>query len=59
MKKNISVRLNSLKSRYLRIAVLLSLVLISFAGAEDWKSVLDLRGKWKFELGDDEKRASV
>jgi sialate O-acetylesterase len=37
----------------------MSLVLVSFAAAEDWKSVLDLRGKWKFELGDDEKRASV
>jgi sialate O-acetylesterase len=48
-----------MKSYYFRIAIFLSLVLVSFAAAEDWKSVLDLRGKWKFELGDDEKRANV
>lgn len=59
MEKNISVILNPLKSSYLRIAILLSLVPVAFAAAEDWKTVLDLRGKWKFELGDDEKRASV
>ena len=59
MKKNISVILNHLKSDYLLISLLLPLVLVSFAVAEDWKSVLDLRGKWKFDLGDDEKRAIV
>jgi hypothetical protein len=59
MKKIISEILNPPKSYYLRISILLSLVLVSFTAAEDWKSVLDLRGKWKFELGDDEKRASV
>jgi sialate O-acetylesterase len=59
MKKNRAMILNPLKSYYLRISILLSLALVSFAAAEDWKSVLDLRGKWKFELGDDVKRASV
>ncbi len=59
MKKNTEMILCHMKSRYLRIAILLSLTLVSFAVAEDWKSVLDLRGKWKFELGDDEKRASI
>ena len=39
--------------------LLLPLVLVSFAAAEDWQSVLDMRGKWKFALGDDEKRSSV
>jgi len=43
----------------IQIAIFLSFVLVSFAAAEDLKSVLDLRGKWKFELGDSEKRASV
>jgi hypothetical protein len=41
------------------IAALLSAILVSLASANDWKSVLDLRGKWKFELGDDQKRASA
>jgi hypothetical protein len=59
VKINTSLILNSLKSHYFRIAILLSLVLVSLAAAEDLKSVLDLRGKWKFELGDDKKRASV
>ncbi len=59
MKKNTSVILNILKSRTISISILLSLMLVSFAAAEDWQSVLDLRGKWKFELGDDEKRASI
>jgi sialate O-acetylesterase len=48
-----------MKSYYFQIAIFLSLVLVSFAAAEDLKSVLDLRGKWKFELGDSEKRATV
>ena len=39
--------------------LLLPLMLVSVAAAEDWKAVLDLRGKWKFELGDDANRASV
>ena len=59
MKKTISMILNPMKSQYLRIAILLSLALVSFAAAEDWKCALDLRGKWKFELGDDEKRTSI
>jgi hypothetical protein len=41
------------------VVVLLSLVCVSMAEAVETGSVLDLRGKWKFELGDDEKRASV
>jgi sialate O-acetylesterase len=59
MKQDAAMIFNSLKSRYLNMSILLSLVLVSFAAAEDWQSVLDLRGKWKFELGDDEKRSSV
>jgi hypothetical protein len=58
--KNLSVILHhTLQSRYLRSSLLLSLVLVSFAAAEDWRSVLDLRGNWKFELGDDNKRSAV
>jgi len=47
------------KYRGMIFILLLPFVLISFAAAEDWKAVLDLRGKWKFELGDDMNRASV
>jgi hypothetical protein len=59
MKKDTAMNLTPLKSRYLHFFLLLSLALTSSAAAEDWKSVLDLRGKWKFELGDDEKRSSI
>jgi sialate O-acetylesterase len=59
MKNRRVMMINSLKSSYLRISLLLLSVFFSFAAAEDWKSVLDLRGKWKFELGDDQKRAGV
>jgi hypothetical protein len=59
MKQFSTIILTSLKSRFLGIAVLLPLTIASFAAAEDGKSVLDLRGKWKFELGDDEERAKV
>jgi hypothetical protein len=31
----------------------LFVVLISFASAQQWKSVVDLRGKWKIHLGDE------
>ncbi|HVN48502.1 MAG TPA: beta galactosidase jelly roll domain-containing protein [Bacteroidota bacterium] len=48
-----------MKSRMVIVPMLLSIFLASAAMAEEWKSVLDLRGKWKFELGDDAKRASV
>jgi sialate O-acetylesterase len=48
-----------LKSLFLGVAVFLSLVSVSYAAAAETGSVLDLRGKWKFELGDDEKRAKV
>ena len=47
------------KSFYLGIVFFLSLVCVSAAAEADPGSILDLRGKWKFELGDDEKRASV
>jgi sialate O-acetylesterase len=50
---------NPLKSYCIQTVILLLFVLVSYATAEDWKSVLDLRGKWKFELGDDMKRANV
>jgi hypothetical protein len=59
MKKFISAIFKPLKPNYAIILILLSLTLVSFAAAEDWRSVLDLRGKWKFELGDDEKRATI
>jgi hypothetical protein len=49
----------SLYLRCLRIAALFSIALVPVARASDWRSVLDLRGKWKFELGDDKKWASV
>jgi Glycosyl hydrolases family 2, sugar binding domain len=48
-----------MKHKMIVLYILLPLVIGSVAAAEDWKSVLDLRGKWKFELGDDEKRASA
>jgi hypothetical protein len=48
-----------MKNRMMMLYFFLLMVMVSFASAEDWKSVLDLRGKWKFDLGDDEKRASV
>jgi hypothetical protein len=32
---------------------MLSLLLVPFASAQEWRSVLDLRGKWKFQLGDE------
>ena len=40
--------LDFLKSRTIGISIFLSLIVVSFAAAEDWQSVLDLRGKWKF-----------
>ena len=42
----------TLKHSLYFIPVLL-LMLVSFASAQEWKSVLDLRGKWKFQLGDE------
>jgi sialate O-acetylesterase len=48
-----------MKNRMMIFYFLLPIVMSSVLAAEDWKSVLDLRGKWKFELGDDEKRAKV
>jgi sialate O-acetylesterase len=45
--------------RCFTLFILLSLSAASTEAAEEWKSVLDLRGKWKFEVGDDENRASV
>lgn len=59
MKKNTTMNFNSLKSYCFRAIIFLPLVFGSATAGEDWKSVLDLRGKWKFELGDDDKRASV
>jgi hypothetical protein len=59
MKRLLAIILNPLKANYLRNTVLLSLLLVSYGAAEDWQSVLDLRGKWKFELGDDAKRSKV
>lgn len=49
----------TLANRHLGWSLLLSLAFISVASAEDWKPVLDLRGQWKFEVGDDDHRAAV
>lgn len=36
------------------------LILLPLAGkAQDWNMLFDLRGKWKFELGDDKRRAET
>jgi hypothetical protein len=59
MNKLVRVIVKTVKFRSITLFLLLSVALISVAAAEDWKSVLDLRGKWKFEVGDDENRASV
>jgi hypothetical protein len=59
MNKFSRVRLDTHKLRYFTLLMFLFLSVASVAAAEDWKSVLDLRGKWKFEVGDDENRASV
>jgi hypothetical protein len=37
--------------------MILSFLMISLASAQEWKSVLDLRGKWKFDIGDEKKWA--
>jgi hypothetical protein len=37
--------------------ILMLPLLVSVAQAQDWKSILDLRGKWKFDLGDEKIRA--
>ena len=40
--------------KYKILAILILLFISSLpASAKDWKSVLDLRGKWKFQLGDE------
>jgi hypothetical protein len=64
MGKNKKAIFNPLTFYILGITVLLSFARVSFAAAasepsEIWRTVLDLRGQWKFELGDDEKRSSV
>jgi sialate O-acetylesterase len=59
MKKNRPTIFKQYKMYSLLISLLLPLVFFSFAAAEDWRTVLDLRGKWKFDLGDDKKRANV
>ncbi len=64
MKKEQKAMFNPLIFSVLGITVFLSLVYASFATAgsgssEEWRTVLDLRGQWKFELGDDSKRANI
>lgn len=59
MKTNQVLNLSYLHHRYFHLTILLSLFSTTLAVADDWTNVLDLRGKWKFDLGDDEKRASV
>ncbi len=55
------------QSLVLRPAFFVLAAVLSFGSAasaagkmgEDWRAVVDLRGKWKFELGDDMKRSQV
>jgi len=44
-----------IKHHRLFFLIMLSLLLLSVASAQEWKSVLDLRGKWKFQIGDEKK----
>jgi hypothetical protein len=46
-------------TKYCTILFLMILLFlpVHVAPAQDWKSVLDLRGKWKFQLGDDKRWA--
>ncbi len=52
------VTLRSLNRRYGKIYALLTLALFSVSAADEGKTVLDLRGKWKFEVGDGMNRAA-
>jgi hypothetical protein len=47
----------SVKMKYpsLSLLLLLTLLLASGSSAQEWKSVLDLRGKWKIQIGDEKK----
>ncbi|HLP14871.1 MAG TPA: beta galactosidase jelly roll domain-containing protein [Bacteroidota bacterium] len=45
--------------RTVSLSMLAAFVLVSVAAAEDWRTVVDLRGQWKFEVGNDENRANV
>ena len=47
-----------ISSRVMLASLLLVCIVLPVSAADDWKSVLDLRGKWKFELGDKEEYAS-
>ena len=52
--------MNHFKTCLIGIAVILAFVTGRPAAAnDDWRPVLDLRGDWKFETGDDPKRAEV
>ena len=55
-----AARFLSTPSRLLRGGLLLAAAALCAApafSADPWKQVLDLRGQWKFELGDDSRRA--
>jgi hypothetical protein len=57
VKKLISAPPYTQTARWFGLSILLVLLCVPRAAADDWKSVLDLRGQWKFELGDDMNRA--
>jgi len=57
MKRNTSRMRPTMVSCALSWLMMLSLLFVSFASSQEWKSVLDLRGKWKFQLADDKKWA--
>ncbi|MCX6120733.1 MAG: beta galactosidase jelly roll domain-containing protein [Ignavibacteriales bacterium] len=57
MEKNTDMKRTIVKYRTLSFLIMLSLLLISLTSAQEWKSVLELRGKWKFQMGDEKKWA--
>jgi hypothetical protein len=57
MKKHMGII--PLKSCLFGTVFLVILSCNSSIAADEWKAVLDLRGKWKFELGDGQNRADV
>jgi hypothetical protein len=55
MERNLEVKRTIVNDRSLSFLMLLPLLLVSLASAQEWKSVLDLRGKWKIQIGDEKK----
>jgi len=50
--------LHPFNRRYALLVALLTLALVSVSSADEWNTVVDLRGKWKFEVGDGMNRAA-